>query len=148
MTSESRGKRTQLLRLADALAEGILEDSDSHIQEETSVDEKLASVSEVRAALERAQVIVGKKRLAAAKAALKASVASDPSSASVILLYSYEEKRNLVLRVIKAHAKSGKSGVTLAARNESDLSDGDIDAQIEALVRMGIVTKNGEITGA
>ncbi len=130
--TQNRDPKGGLHRLIDAYIENILDASDREIDEDIS-DSGGPSV-DVDKIVDRAITLAGKSRLAAAREAMRKPQRVVPGFVSRL---SIDEKKALLA---KAAASVGALGgaFTLAARKETELSDEDLNAQIEALIQLGI----------
>lgn len=123
-------------RLADALVDDVFNASDEEIMAERAEMKNPAEEdAKLKALFEQALLEANKSRLAAAKAG--AAAHRDPimrAPAPVVDIAAARER-------IRALAKAGDPShcVTLAARNENELSDTDILSMYEDLVELGVV---------
>jgi hypothetical protein len=123
-------------RLADALVNDVFNASDEEIMAERAEMKNAAEEdARLKAFFEQALVKANKSRLAAAKAG--ATAERDPilrASSAVVDVAAVRER-------IRALVKAGDSAhpITLAARNENELSDADILSMYEDLVELDIM---------
>lgn len=134
MTKKNDKELLGLGRLADALVEDIFDMSDEEFMAECA-DVDASDDARLRELFEGALLKANKKRLAAAKAG--ATAVRDPIvrvvSPAVDIATARERIRGLVGSVDLPHQ------VTLAARNEEELSDADILSMYEDLVELGVL---------
>jgi hypothetical protein len=142
MTRNRKDHRQALVRLSVTLAEDVLNASDEEFIAEllkegrNPTDEAQA----MRGLIERAARDCGKARLAAAKAAISAErqgpppgkAASDPKAA----------RRQLASLLARNSIRS----LSMAARNESEMSDADVIGMLADLEELGIVPDDDEGT--
>ncbi|HUQ34875.1 MAG TPA: hypothetical protein VM144_00700 [Aestuariivirga sp.] len=132
MTSSDNNERKALKRLADALADDILNASDEEILAEfsESCGDPNRHAVEMRALFEKTVIAASKGRLAAARAGA-ATISHQFSNKPVDITEA--RKRLRLLR-----SSSGVlQPITLAARNESDLSDSDVLSMCEDMCELG-----------
>ncbi len=137
MTGKKSEARAALDRLADALVDDVLNASDQEIltefREAGGDPDKLAR--DMRALFERSLLAANKSKLATAKAgAVRARAAPAQSSAPIDIAMA----RKRLHDVLKTEPTSEK--LTMAARNESELSDSDVLGLLDDLRALGIVT--------
>ena len=93
----------------------------------------------MRALFEKSVLIANKDRLRAAQAGLAASRAGSPDVSSVV---SMEDARKRLRRALASCPPEVK--LTLAARNQAELSDADVLGMLEDLEELGIVAPHEE----
>jgi hypothetical protein len=143
MTDTDKKGRKALGRLADVLIEDVLAASDEEILAEfaeTHVDAAKNS-AEMRALFEKSVLKANKNRLHAARAGLAASRATAPR-AKVVNMANVRERLRQVLASCPPDVR-----LTLAARNENELSDVDVLGMLQDLEELGIVTPDDESDG-
>ena len=140
--ANDKKERKELELLYDALVDDILAASDEEIMAEAAEDYEdvdeivLRSKALVRDAITKTR----KRKLQLARSAVDARRGA--SSAKVRGM-SIDEKREVLRRYI-AHAPDGLKVVkTLAARKEDELEDQDLEATLEALLRLGAIDDEG-----
>jgi ParB-like chromosome segregation protein Spo0J len=143
MTDTDKKARESLGRLVDVLVEDVLAASDDEILAEfAEMHGDLAKNSaEMRALFEKSVLKANKDRLREAKAGLAASRAAAPPSKIV----SMENVRERLRRTLASCPPNVK--LTLAARNENELSDADVLGMLEDLEELGITMLDDESTG-
>lgn len=143
MTDKDRKAREALGRLADILVEDVLAASDEEILAEFAEThgDPAQNAIEMRALFEKSVLNANKDRLRSAKAGLAASRVSSSTSKIVSLTNVRERLR----RVLASCAPDVK--LTLAARNETELSDADVLGMLQDLEELGIVTPDDEGDG-
>jgi hypothetical protein len=136
MTTNSNGKRDALRRLADALAEDVLNAPDHEILEDAAEiygdTGKLAA--DMLKLFERIASEQGKERLAAARAA----VAADRLRPAAVVRLEPAEARRRLQRLIAADPETARK-LTVAARKGYDLSDADVQSMLEDFEELGVI---------
>ncbi|MCG8424970.1 MAG: ImmA/IrrE family metallo-endopeptidase [Proteobacteria bacterium] len=142
MTGKKNKYKEQLLRLADALVNNMMETPDEEILAEAAEEygNPTKAADEVQEIIQRAFVAAGKERLRAANAKVRIRRAPDLG----VLTFPVREKIAIVRKVI---TKAQKTGVclTLAARKEEELAEENLNAKLEALVELGVVDDMGNL---
>lgn len=136
MTAGNDKGRNPLICLADSLADDIMKASDEDILEEfreTSGD-PVSHAAEMRAFVEKAIIAANKSRLIAARAGVAAE--RKPLRSFTLPVDIAEARRRL--RSI-GKIPNVQQPVTLAARNETELSDADVLAMYEDMVELGVL---------
>jgi hypothetical protein len=143
MTDTDKKRRAALGRLVDVLVEDVLAASDEEILAEfaESQSDPAKNSIEMRALFEKSVLKANKDRLREAKAGLAASRAAAPASKIV----SMENVRERLRRALASCPPDVM--LTLAARNENELSDADVLGMLEDLEELGITTPDDESTG-
>jgi hypothetical protein len=143
MTNTDKKGREALGRLVDVLVEDVLAASDEEILAEfvETHGDPAKNFAEMRALFEKSVLKANKDRLHAAKAGLAASRAAPPASKIV----SMENVRERLRRVLASCPPDVK--LTLAARNEHELSDADVLGMLQDLEDLGIITSDDESAG-
>lgn len=132
----------ELENLDDTLIDDLLATSDSDFLEEVK-----ASGSDPRAAADRVRVIVDQGRTLAAKSKLraaKAAVAASQTTSTRIPFHFDAAHARQLLKDLSANDPEFRKKITLAARNEEELSDEDILGIIEDLRELGIFLDAGD----
>lgn len=122
-------------RLADALVDDVFNASDEEIMAERAEMKNGEEDARLKAFFEQALLIANKSRLAAAKAGAAAN--RDPILRAPAPVVDVAAARERIRALVKAGDQSHP--VTLAARNENELSDADILNMYEDLVELGVV---------
>jgi hypothetical protein len=143
MTDTDKTEREALSRLVDVLVEDLLGASDEELLAEfaETQGDPAKNATEMRALFEKSVLKANKGRMRAAKAGLAATRAAMPASKIV----SMSDVRERLRRVLASCPPEVK--LTLAARNESELSDADVLGMLQDLEELGIVTSDDESTG-
>lgn len=133
MTTRNDKERNPLVRLADSLTDDIMKASDEQILAEFSETggDPVANASEMRAFVDKAIITSNKGRLAAAKAGIAAD--RKPLTALVDIAEARRRLRSI------GKIPNVQHPVTLAARNETELSDVDVFTMYEDMVELGIL---------
>jgi hypothetical protein len=137
------GTKKKALRLADALVEDILSTPDQEILAEfTDLNgDPTKNSAAMRALFEESVLKVRKVRLRAAQAGVAADRASSPTRK----VASMEDARGRLRRVLASCPPQVK--LTLAARNEDELSDADVVGMLLDLEELGIVAPDDSSDG-
>jgi hypothetical protein len=143
MTDTDKKRREALGRLVDVLVEDVLDASDEEILAEFTEThgDPAKNSAEMRALFEKSVLKANKDRLRAAKAGLAASRA--PASTSKFV--SMANVRERLRRVLASCPPDMK--LTIAARNENELSDADVLGMLQDLEELGIITPDDEDAG-
>ena len=133
--TDPKSDRAALDRLADALAEDILNASEQDILAEVKEDgeDRAAIAAEVQALFAKAKAKVAKLQLAEAKAG---AAASRRRPTNVIRLDRAKERKILDWALTRDPQTAAK--LTLAARKGEGLSDEDVHGMLEDLAELGI----------
>ncbi len=136
MTARNDKEHNPLVRLADSLTDDIMKASDEQILAEFSETggDPAAHAAEMRVFVDKAIIISNKGRLAAAKAGIAAE--RKPHRQVTVLVDIAEARRRL--RSI-GKIPNVQHPVTLAARNETELSDADVLTMYEDMVELGVL---------
>ena len=144
MTVNSKKGRTELDLLADDMVEDILAASDEEILaefRETDGDPD-KHAAEMRVLFEKRLIAANKSRLTAAKVALAAEPArrrnSSPIDTAIVDMAGARARLRTALTQPSLTIR-----LTMAARNESEMSDSDVLSMIEDLEDLGILSKEG-----
>ena len=139
MTTNSNDARDALRRLADALAEDVLNAPDSEILEDAAEiygdAEKLAA--DMLKLFEQTASEQGKERLAAARAA----VAADRRRPAAVVRLPPAEARRRLQQLIAADPETARK-LTAAARKGDRLSDDDVQSMLEDFEELGVTLPN------
>jgi hypothetical protein len=140
MSGPDKEKRDALVRLVNALVDDILAASDEEILAELAEtqDNPAKAIEATRALFERGVANAKKARLRAAQAGLAASRSRAPSRRPDMLT----DARNRLRLALAACPPDIR--VTIAARNESELSDNDVLGMLQDLEELGIVASDDE----
>lgn len=132
MTKNDNKERKALTRLADALADDILNASDEEILTEfrENYGDPNRHAIETRALFEKTVIAANKGRLAAARAG--ASAVLRPTDSTPVDIAEARKR----LRSLRS-STSVSQPITLAARNESELSDADVLSMYEDMCELG-----------
>jgi len=138
MTGRKERERQALDRLADALVDDILNTSDEDIlaelkEEGVDPDRQAANM---RAQFEKAVIAANKAKLTTAKAAVAADRGPRLGSASgpIDMVEARRRLRNAM----------ASQPMTLAARNETEMTDSDVLGMLEDLKDLGVLPPEGE----
>jgi hypothetical protein len=140
MTGTKKERRTALARLADALIEDVLATPDQELLAEFSDarGDPAKNADAMRALFEKSVLKSNKDRLRAAQAGLAASRAhSGPAR-----IFNMQNARERLRRVLASCPRDVK--ITLAARNENELSDADVLGMLQDLDELGIVAPDDD----
>lgn len=140
MTADRKKERAALDRLADILVEDILRTPDVEILAEFQANygDPAKNAEAMRALFATSVRKANKDRLRTAQAGLAASRRSAVAPAIV----SMENVRERLRRVLASCPPDTK--LTLAARNEDELSDADVLGMLQDLEELGIVAPGDE----
>jgi len=128
------------LSVANALADDILNLSDEELLKEAQdeFDDVASEISSARSAINSAILKSNKSRLSAAKEQLEQKKKS--TNQNNILALTLNDKRALIHQ-----AKKSVHSLTLAARNEEEMSESDINGVLQDLIDLGVIDKDGNI---
>lgn len=127
----------ELENLNDSLIDDLLATPDSEFIEEVKASgrDPHAAADRVRAIVEKGRALAAKSKLRAAKAAVAASrVRSAPIPSHLDAAHARQ-----LLKELSANDPEFRKKITLAARNEEELSDEDILGIIEDLRELGVL---------
>jgi hypothetical protein len=143
MTDTDKKGRKALGRLADVLIEDVLAASDEEILAEFAEThgDPAKNSTEMRALFEESLLKANKDRLRAAKAGLAASRAP-AAAAKVVSMANVRERLRRALASCPPDVK-----LTLAARNEDELSDADVLGMLQDLEELGVITPDDDGDG-
>ena len=140
MTGPDKEGREELARLVDVLVEDLLATSDQEIVAEF-IEEKgdpAKNADIMRALFEKSVLKSNKDRLHAARAGLEADRAA-PVTAKIVSMANIRGRLRRTLAACPPEVK-----LTLAARNENELSDTDVLGMLQDLEELGIVAPDDE----
>ena len=143
MTRTDKKALSSLSRLADALVEDVLAASDQEILAEFAAagGDPLKNSDAMRTLFEKASLNARKARLRAAQAGVAASRNTAAVHGKVVSIGDARARLRSVLASCPPQVK-----LTLAARNEDELSDADVLGMLQDLEELGVVPpddKNG-----
>lgn len=137
MTRDKSNDDFALDRLAESLVDDILNMTDEEMLAEITADgenpERIAQ--DARNVFERAVMTCRKAKLTAAKKA----VLSDRQQSSKIFQLDPGVARQKLDKILKQHPET-RNKLTLAARNEGDLSDRDISSMLQDFEELGVIS--------
>lgn len=143
MTDPDKKGREALSRLVDVLVEDLLAASEEEVLAEfaeTHAD-PAKNAAEMRALFEKSVLKANKDSLRTAKAGLAAS-RETPTASKIVSLETVRARLRRVLATCPSDVK-----LTLAARNENELSDTDVLGMLQDLEELGIITPDDESGG-
>jgi hypothetical protein len=137
--NENQRNKLPLL-VADMLVGDILDSSDEEILSEAreKYDDVDSEIEKTRNIINAAVIESRKSRLSDAKEELENNKAAKQKTN--ILSLSISDKRNLINQ-----AKKSVNSLTLAARNEEEMSESDADGILQDLIDLGVIDENGSI---
>ena len=143
MTGKDKKERAALARLADAFVDDILQASDEEILAEftESHGAPAKNAADMRALFERTVLATNKRRLKAAQA----GVAANRVPTNVTPPIDIAEARQKLRRILASGTPVAK--LTLAARNEDELSDSDVLGMLEDLRELGALPPDDDKGG-
>jgi hypothetical protein len=135
MTSTEKKERQALSRLVDVLVEDLLDASDEETLAEFTErgGDPPKNATEMRILFEKSILKANKQRLRSAQAGLAASRKETPSK--IVNMANVRERLRRALASCPRDVK-----LTIAARNEDELSDTDLLGMLQDLEELGIVT--------
>lgn len=141
--SGSGKKKDALIPLIDALIEDVLATSDQEILAEfiETKNDSAQNSEAMRALFEKSLIKSNKSRLRDAQAGLAADRAAI-APAKIINIANVRQRLRRVLAACPPEIK-----LTLAARNESELSDSDVQGMLQDLEELGIVDPEEQSDG-
>jgi len=124
--------------IADVLVDDILESSDEDILNDAREEyEDLDSeINKTRSLIFSAAMKSKKLKLTI----LKKEINQNKTSANNVLSLPVDAKRKLI-----EDAKKSVGSLTLAARNEDEISEIDTDSVIQDLIDLGVIDENGNL---
>ena len=140
MTGADKKGREPLTHLADALVEDMLAASDQEIVAEfiETQGDPSKNAEAMRALFEKSVLKANKNRLRAAQAGLAADQAA-PVNSKIVSMANVRDRLRRALATCPPDMK-----LTLAARNENELSDADVLGMLQDLEELGIVEPDDE----
>lgn len=128
------------LTVADLFVEDILELSDEELMKEAQeeYDDIASEISKTRNIINSAVMQSRKSRLTTAKEQLE--IKKNVTNKNNISTLNINDKRALINR-----AKESVDSLTLAARNEDEMSETDIDGVLQDLIELEVIDENGNI---
>jgi hypothetical protein len=140
MTDAGKKGRKALARLADVLVDDLLAASDQEVVAEfvETQGDAAKNAEAMRMLFEKSVLKANKNRLHAAQAGLAADRAA-PEEPKIVNMANVRARLKRALANCPPEVK-----VTLAARNESELSDADVLGMLQDLEELGIVVPNDE----
>jgi hypothetical protein len=140
MTGTDKKGREALARLADVLIEDVLAASDQEIVAEFVETQRdpAKNAETMRALFEKSVLKSNKDRLHAARAGLAADQAA-PTNPKIVSMTNVRAQLQRCLANCPPEVK-----LTLAARNENELSDADVLGMLQDLKELGIVATDDE----
>lgn len=135
MTSKTKTPGQELDNLTNALIEDLLATPDADFLEEEIAGgrDPKAAAERLRALVHKGSAMAAKAKLREAKAAVAASRARDAAGTQLL---DPAHARQLLKKLV-ANDPEFRSKLTLAARNENELSDADILSIVEDLRELG-----------
>jgi hypothetical protein len=135
MTKGKRDYDKELKRVEETFVEDILARTDSEILAEAAEDgDANAALAQVRNLVRQALEKSGKAKMAAARAAVNRA-ARKPRAIITLPLSRKKE----ILRHLMAKSSVFLQEITVAARNEDEMSESDIDVILENLRDLGVI---------
>jgi hypothetical protein len=139
MTNHSRDYDKELKRVQEAFVQDILARSDSEIMAEMAEDGNAAkALARVRDLVRSVLEASGRTKMAAARAAMKRT-ASKPTAIAAL---PFPQKKE-ILRRLEVGSSAVPRQITLAARNQDQLSESDLDIILENLRDLGVIDEQG-----
>lgn len=144
MTGQSKSDRDALLRLADALTEDTLNMSDEEVLAEVKEDSFDADryAADMCERFKKELIVSNKKRLFEAKAGVASMRGAGAGSASVTNIATARVRLHTLLN----NPELART-LTLAARNEGELSDADVLSMLDDLRELGVFPSEGNGPG-
>jgi hypothetical protein len=138
VVSDQRNKEQDALdRVAEKLAENVLNATEAELLAEAKEDGRdiAAEAAQSRAIFAKALAAQGKRRMAAARAAINARSATSAPTARRL---SPEQARELLAHALR-DAPETSTKLTMAARKGQDLSDADVYGMLDDLADLGLL---------
>lgn len=143
MTHKQERETVQMDRIIDLLVEDLFAASDKDILAEATAEH-----ADVKAEVQKLYVIAqeaifnhGKAKLETAK---KALAAKRGVTKNELRISSLERKKQIINSIRNANDNL-KQKVTMAARNENELSESDLDIYLQSLYDLGVIDEEGNI---
>jgi hypothetical protein len=140
MTNSKNKATSQIERIADMIFRDLLETSDEEILVEAAEDgmDIKKEVERISSIISEASFISGKAKLAAAKKALL-----ERKTAKLRPFHSLSiQKKKEIMHNLESNDNLRKE-VTLAARNENELSEVDLEAYLQSLYDLKVIDEEG-----
>ncbi len=137
----NENRRSKLpVSVADILVDDILDSSDEEILSEAreKYDDVDSEIAKTRNIINAAVMKSRKSRLAVAKEQLENNKAAKQETN--VLSLSISDKIKLINQT-----KESVNSLTLAARNEVEMSESDADGVLQDLIDLGVIDENGNI---
>jgi hypothetical protein len=139
MTNSRRDYDKELKRVEESFVQDILARSDSEILAEMAEDGNASqALARVRDLVRRVLDASGKAKMAAARAAMK-HAARKPAALIALPLSQKKE----ILRRLEGGSSAVPRQITLAARNQDQLSESDLDEILQNLRDLGVIDEQG-----
>lgn len=141
MKGESPNYEEQLSHVIDALVNDILSTSDEDVLAEAAEEygDAQKAAKHVDELISRARAVIGRRKLAAARSEMKTAKQSPRLPA---LRLSLDRKKH-ILQSFAQRDENLRKSLTMAARNEKQLTEADYDAVLEALYTLGAIDEDG-----
>ena len=138
MNDKPRGKLP--IFIANNIVEDILEASDEEIVNEaqSAFEDVDLEIEKTKKLIQSAVMKSRKQRLFTAKKQLEGKRSSQ--GGENILTLSFVQKKQLI-----EQAKQSVPSLTLAARNEEDITETDADGMLQDLIDLDVIDENGNI---
>lgn len=143
MTNTKPNATLQMERVTDMLFRDLSEASDEEILAEATEDgiDVDKQVERITSIISEASFVCGQAKLAAAKKELAERKKAEGQNPFHSL--SIQKKKEIINR-LKANDNLKKE-ITLAARNENNLSDADLEARLQSLYDLNVIDEEGNI---
>jgi hypothetical protein len=139
MTKGKRDYDKELKRVEEAFVEDVLARTDSEILAEAAEDGDASAVlAHVRDLVRQALEKSGKAKMAAARAAANRPTRKPPAIIALPL-----SRKKEILRQLVAKSPDLPQQITVAARNEDEMSESDLDIILENLKDLGVIDEQG-----
>ena len=142
MTGKITAPHEGLDRLTDLMVEDILSTPDADMLNELREcnEDSKAAADRVRSIIGQARNVIAKRRLEAAKAAVAASKRRQADNATT----TDPAVARQLLKRLAANDPDVRQKITLAARNEDELSDRDVAGILDDLRELGVIADDDE----
>jgi hypothetical protein len=139
MTKGSRDYDRELKRVEESFVQDVLARSDSEIMAEAAEDANASTVlAQVRDVVRRALEKSGKAKMAAARAAVNRTA----RKRGAIIALPLSRKKEILRRLVEKSPALPQQ-ITLAARNEDEMSESDLDVILESLQDLDVIDEQG-----
>ncbi len=130
----------QLTRIDGLVIEDIIETSDAEIMSEAKEDYSSVAdvIQHIKGLVTTAVASSRKSRLVTAQKELESHNVQNKQGN--VLSFSLNAKKQLI-----ESAKNHADGLTLAARNEEEMSESDTDTMLQDLMDLGIIDEDGKL---